>query len=305
MPVNPLKSILVGIDFSDCSESTLFQAARLAKSHQAILHVFHVVDQLVLRELQDVLSLPTEQVEEQVRTDCLRDMEKLIAKLDSAPEVQVTVAFGSPLDEIIRQVKAVSAGLLVLGTRGGSSPSTGTGTLAMISVRKVPTQVMLVRPSHLEPFRTVVVCVDFSDISSTLVHHAAQIARNDGSQLHLLHVFAPPWQRLHYMAPTPQASPYFRQEYLHALKARLESYLEALPEDLRQGLQVQCELVQNNNYAYGILDYTRDSNADLVVLGNKGRTNLRYIFLGSTAERVVQNTACSLLAIKPDDSVVG
>ncbi|MBM4361664.1 MAG: universal stress protein, partial [Deltaproteobacteria bacterium] len=41
------------------------------------------------------------------------------------------------------------------------------------------------------------------------------------------------------------------------------------------------------------------SAADLVVLGTRGRTNLRDLFLGSTAERVVRECPCSVLAVPP------
>ena len=41
--MNQLKSILVGVDFSDCSRSALEQATRLAKGNHARLHALHCV----------------------------------------------------------------------------------------------------------------------------------------------------------------------------------------------------------------------------------------------------------------------
>lgn len=40
-------------------------------------------------------------------------------------------------------------------------------------------------------------------------------------------------------------------------------------------------------------------HADLIVLGTKGKTNLKYVLLGSTAERLLRDVPCSVLAIKP------
>ena len=37
------------------------------------------------------------------------------------------------------------------------------------------------------------------------------------------------------------------------------------------------------------------------MLGTKGKTNLKYVLLGSTAERVLRDVPCSVLAIKPPE----
>ena len=46
--MNQIKTILVGVDFSDCSRCALEQAARLARWNDASLSVIHVVDASVL-----------------------------------------------------------------------------------------------------------------------------------------------------------------------------------------------------------------------------------------------------------------
>jgi len=51
----------------------------------------------------------------------------------------------------------------------------------------------------------------------------------------------------------------------------------------------------------GITEFARQVGADLVVLGTRGRTNLRDLLLGSTAERVVRDAPCSILTVKPDE----
>ena len=46
--MNRLKSIVAGIDFSDCSRSALQQAVRVALWNKARLHVVHVIECLVI-----------------------------------------------------------------------------------------------------------------------------------------------------------------------------------------------------------------------------------------------------------------
>ncbi len=50
----------------------------------------------------------------------------------------------------------------------------------------------------------------------------------------------------------------------------------------------------------GIIEFTRQVAADLVVLGTRGRTKLRDMLLGSTADRVVREAPCSILTVKPE-----
>jgi len=45
----------------------------------------------------------------------------------------------------------------------------------------------------------------------------------------------------------------------------------------------------------------RSSAADLVVVGTRGRTQLKGKLEATTAERVVGEAPCSVLAIKPED----
>ena len=54
-----------------------------------------------------------------------------------------------------------------------------------------------------------------------------------------------------------------------------------------------------SSHGHGIAEYVRGVQADLVVLGNKGRTNLRYVLLGSTVERLLREVPCSVLVARP------
>ncbi|MEZ5541925.1 MAG: universal stress protein [Pseudomonadota bacterium] len=42
----------------------------------------------------------------------------------------------------------------------------------------------------------------------------------------------------------------------------------------------------------------KERNADLIVTGSHGRTGLERILLGSTTERILNDTACAVLVVK-------
>lgn len=51
----------------------------------------------------------------------------------------------------------------------------------------------------------------------------------------------------------------------------------------------------------GLLEFCAVVNADLLSIGTRGRTNLRDVVLGSTAEKVVRDSVCAVWASKPRD----
>jgi nucleotide-binding universal stress UspA family protein len=293
------RSIVVGVDFTACSATAIRQAVRLAELVRASIHSVHVIEKLVVTDLEEALS----PVQADVRAALVRDVRKawpdFTANIPGASALELAVEIDNPVAAILRLVRERSAELLVLGTHGTSSPDRGVGALATACVRKASSSVLLVRESQVGPFRSVIACVDFSDTSRKALEQAARMAVRDGAALHVLHVFDAPWHRLHYRAPTPQASADYQKQYRDALRRRLQAFAESVAPETAP-LTARYELFDYNGYAAGISEFVKQVDGDLVVLGTRGRTNLRDILLGSTAERVIRDTPCSVLAVKPE-----
>jgi nucleotide-binding universal stress UspA family protein len=62
------------------------------------------------------------------------------------------------------------------------------GTLASACVRSVPTDVLIVRDSYHDPFRTVVVGIDFSATCQRALEAASLIVHGEGARLYAAHV---------------------------------------------------------------------------------------------------------------------
>ena len=52
---------------------------------------------------------------------------------------------------------------------------------------------------------------------------------------------------------------------------------------------------------FAILECVEDHNIDLVVMGTIGRAGIAGFLTGNTAERLLPQITCSLLAVKPAD----
>jgi nucleotide-binding universal stress UspA family protein len=298
--MNRLKTIIVGTDFSECSGSALVQAARIAQWNGATLHILHVIDSLAMADLVEAIRTPDEELRARVVEELRKEINCTLTENHLEGRIEVDVSVGVPTTVFLDKVREVQADLLILGVHGASGPGRGVGSLAGRCVRKAPAKVMLIRQSHAEPFKTVVACVDFSENSLRALAQAARVAAQDRSTLHVLHVYSAPWNRLHYRAPTPQADPDYSQQYMTLLQTQLAGSWEPFAPEAT-GVDVQFKLIECSDYAEGIIEYLNACHADLAILGTRGRTNLRYVFWGSTAERVIRNTPCSILAIKPDE----
>ncbi|HJR76926.1 MAG TPA: universal stress protein [Nitrospiraceae bacterium] len=105
-------------------------------------------------------------------------------------------------------------------------------------------------------------------------------------------------------------------DVLHVIEASgwMEINVPALPgiEQVRRGIAGRLDVVHHEMTRSGIAAsvreligtpseqisrVARESGTDLVVLGARGRTNLLYGLVGSTAERVIKEGPCPILAV--------
>jgi nucleotide-binding universal stress UspA family protein len=63
---------------------------------------------------------------------------------------------------------------------------------------------------------------------------------------------------------------------------------------------VRCniEVIGNKSVAQGIIDYARESGADVIVIGTKGLTRVEKFVMGGVASSVIHNAHCPVVAIR-------
>ncbi len=296
-----LKNIVVGVDFSYFSRCALKQAGRIAGWNQAKMHAVHVVDTSMVNHLKEFWGcrralIGSQDAVETIRSSAQTQLEEMVGNAEEV-SFHADAITGTPFVELLRCARDDSADLLVLGSNGSSDPSKGAGVLATKCVRKAATKVLLVRADHAEPFKNVVVCVDFSESSHRVIEQAIRVAQQDGASLRLLHVFSPPRKGANHV---PRPSPEDQQHHSDSLSERMQVALQPFESEIR-ALQVETNVVDSVRESDGIVQFMADSAADLVVVGTRGRTGMRAILLGTVAERIVRESPCSVLAVKPDD----
>jgi nucleotide-binding universal stress UspA family protein len=280
-------SILVGIDFSDCSRSALSHALRIGRAWGAAVNAVHVVEAPEPLASGDpgLDGAPREVMRRQV-ADAHAQWASTVATLTGAGGVTFEVLAGSRLASIRRALEQHAAGLLVLGANGETRANVGLGTIASGCIRGVATDVLVVRDTFTGPFRTVVAGIDFSTTSRRALEAAAAVAEADGARLYAVHVVS---------AADGSAATQAR------LAAEHGPALEAFVAESRlpASLEPRLEIFPYAGRRSGLLEFGAVVNADLVAIGTRGRTNLRDVVLGSTAEKLLRDSLCAVWAAKP------
>ncbi len=295
----PYTSVVVGTDFTPCSAVAIGQAIRIAAWSNAPVRVVHVIDTTVVIELESALSAYQQATRDHLVQDAKAAWGEFAVRIAGASALPIHVSMNNRLVGILNHTREHKADLLVMGAFGDQSPDVGFGTVATACVRKSMTDVLLVRDTQAGPFKCVVAAVDFSETSARALARAAMIAAQDGAELHVLHVFAAPWHRLHYRAPQPMAPAHLQKQYRDALERRLADLVGPVAE-AHKGLRIRPVCNDYGGHRSGIVEYAKSVSADLIALGTRGRTNLRDILLGSTAEKALDESPCSVLAVKPE-----
>lgn len=295
--MDPIRTVLVGVDFSENSLHALRRAIHMARAQETLPHVLHVVEQAPIEDLAAVMPMDQDELKSQIHHHEMKDLKEWFDRNDVKVSREPEVAFGSPRHVILERARSLSANLLVLGASGVSGVKHRAGTIAAQCVRNAPTDVLLVRDEGRKPFTQVLACVDFSDISDAVVDQAVAIASRDRARLELLHVHSAPWERVNLNFMSSEDMWNYKQSHLSVIRGRLEQYL-VRREAAIAGLDVRCEEYPCQQAWEGVVRYVKNDFSDLVVLGNRGRAGLKDRLLGGTAERVVDEISESVLIVR-------
>ena len=138
--------------------------------------------------------------------------------------------------------------------------------------------------------KTILVPIDFSETSIQAINPAHKLAQRFGARVHLVHVenlvFAAGFESPMPIAVSAVDAVALQRDHASRLK-KLRSL--ATREHLWPG---DCHLLSDMPAFESICRLARDIDADLIVMPTHGRTGLKHVVLGSTAERIVQHSPC-------------
>lgn len=301
------KKILVATDFSEDSTSALQLAVWVAKQSSGQLVLTHVRDDLRRATMsmshkakQDLLAGDGHIYEKEIRYASDQKLQALIQSLNEQDlAISRETLLGEAFVEITHAVQQEGIDLVMLGTRGITGwKQFFVGSTARKLIRNCPSAVWAVKKEHASAPKVIVAPTDFSDVSRKAVLAGLWLAEKGNAEFHLVHVIDSkdvPDDLLNHIPPGSSV----RQEINKEAEKRLEEFLKSLKTDISR---VICHLTWGHPWQE-ISRIAMKHQADLVTLGTVGRSGVKGIVLGNTAERVLDTCDCSILTVKPDDYV--
>ena len=207
-------------------------------------------------------------------------------------------AAGRPDAEIVRVAEEVSAGLVILGSRGlGAIKRAAMGSVSDSVVRHAHGSVLVVRGNGGEdiPRGPIVLAIDGSEGAKLAARAAAEISAAGGSEVHVIYVL-PTAERL-----------YGFHRYSDEVK---ESLLEQARNEAGKFLDAQAERVGSDGGTVGqtylgtgrpdeeIIELAEEIDAGMVVIGSRGLGGIRRALVGSVSESVARHAHCPVLVVR-------
>ena len=165
-------------------------------------------------------------------------------------------------------------------------------------------------------FRKILVATDSSESSQQIFDQALDLAKAMGARLMLLHVLSSEEEGSPKIAGAfsnlefyPEVIPQIREEIIISYRQQWSEFETTCLEMLRDRTitantaGVEAEFTQNpGNPAKTICEMAKNWQADLIIIGRRGRTGLSELLLGSVSNYVIHHAPCAVLTVQPTNS---
>ncbi len=283
--------------------AALKRAVRLAKENQARLTLVDVVEKLSPETTTLPKGISNAELEEMATRRQHEQAERLIAPIrDQGVDINAKVLVGKPFIEIIREVLRNKNDLVIKSAPAKPKDKASLfRSTDMQLMRACPCPVWLIKPSHRKKYARILAAVDpdpsdevKNRLNELIMDLATSLAEIERSELHVVHtwiLYSEAVLKLLIGNVTKLARD-TRKTHRRWLKALLEKYdLEKLKPHVHLLEGKAKELVPA---------LARKKDVELIILGTVARSGLPELLIGNTAENVLSQVDCSVLAVKPE-----
>lgn len=283
------RDVLFATDFSSAAAHAIPYVKRIAKHYDANLVALHVCPPAV-NPMTQPMSWPDEATTRKQNKDFQDQL------LDTFAGIRTTalVEEGDIHSQLQEAIKKNNTDLVIIGTRG----RTGLEKILMGSVaeeifRTVTCPVLTIGP-HSDSsrgadgeIREILYATDFASISPVAAAYAVSLAQEFQARLVLMHVI-----------PEPKAGDLVSVS--EVTRAARELLRKLVPEEAQAWCKPEY-FVERGNPADRILEFARQRESDLIVLGVKpeeGVPGAATHLPIATAHKVVSQATCPVLTVR-------
>jgi len=287
------KNILCVVASNFTNEVALERAATLANNNQASLTVVTVIDEIPPdTTLLDRTLFPENKAK--IVEESRKELQELVAPWKSHVDIQTKVLTGISFIEIVREVLRCKRDLVIKASDNDKFLDRLFGSDDMHLLRKCPCPVWLDNSKSPKAYSRILAAVDVSDyypseelntrhrLNLQVLEIASSLALSEFAELHIL------------------------VAYIGEVKDRRRKSLDTLMDEafskLRQSslehLNPKTHLLEGSPRKE-IPAFANKIEADIAVMGTVARVGIPGFFMGNTAETILNQISCSVLAIKP------
>ncbi len=230
--------------------------------------------------------------------------------LECGVDIDVHIAVGKPLVEIVRFVDQKQADLLVQPSSTDDLTSRFFGNLAKSCIRHVPCAVWTLYCDAYSGYRNVMAAIDLEDVDAvhaalneSVVRHAVTLALRGNVPLHIVTI----WDFWMENAVRHHAGNESIDAILSARRCAMEEELQSLLDRLHvydaiDKAQVHLHALRGVP-ATSLHSLAQTLDIELLVMGTVCRKGLSGLLIGNTAEQMIDQSHYSMLTLKPDGFV--
>lgn len=292
-------NILYVFDPAATTPDALRRAVNLARSNGAKLTMVTVSEELPR-------SLPgIKKAFDKIRDDALQAALSQIDTTDVTPR-QLTVV-GTPFLEIVKLVLKNGYDLVIKTAEGTSNLSSMLfGTTDLHLFRKCPCPVWIMKAARRRQYARIVAAVDpdpaeasNAELNETILTLSSSLATSEQSELHIVHAWTFPYEST--LRGGRVSWPEIEiKRYLANARKQHKEWLDALLSKHEfHDINSKVHLLKGEPGRV-IPALAHRKRADLIVMGTVARTGIPGFFIGNTAEKILVEVDCAVLAVKPD-----
>ncbi|WP_338731879.1 universal stress protein [Mangrovimonas cancribranchiae] len=273
-----MKKLLVPTDFSKEAENALKVAAQLAKKHHCEIYLLHLIE-LPLQQIDMInnhsefpeamffMKLAKQKFEEVLDSDYLKGI-----------TIHDFVEFGENFANLSDIGKEKGADLIVMGSHGASGLKEmfiGSNAEKVVRTSEIP--VLVIKNEHDNfDIKDFVFASDFKNDNKETYKQASELAQAFNAKIHLLMV-----NTISQFSTTTKAN------------NRIKTFIKDYPFD-----NYTVNIYNDTSVENGILNFSKDIDADLIGISTHGRQGIAHFFNGSISEDLVNHAKKPVITFK-------
>ncbi len=195
-------------------------------------------------------------------------------------DIEYKVVEGNPFDELLKWSRVKNVDLFIAGRK---KELKGSGVLPQRIARKAPTSVLFVPEKPVFRIQEIFVPVDFSDNSKIALEKGISLAKvDDSSSVHVHHV---------YHLPYSYGKTRLERDYSQILREEAAiQYNELISKINIDGVHVNpaFHYDSQDRVAEVIIENLQKKNADILIVGCKGKSAALSFLMGSITEKIIR-----------------